>query len=117
MYIEADKFLSMGNVSALNRHWHAGSEDYSGCDAFLAMLDQGWQITDAVLCEKFYFASNRQTQVYHFLMTRNQEKVAISVVSSPLLLNIISRFNLPVLCMEHVSQPAGARLAATAVAG
>jgi hypothetical protein len=115
MYIEAQKFLSMGNAAALKRHWHAGSEDYSGCDAFLSMLDQGWQITDAVLCEKVYFSAGRHTQIYHFLMRQKQEKVTISVISSPLLLNIISRVDLPVLYMERVSQPAEAGLAVAAV--
>lgn len=116
MYIEAHKFLSMGNAAALKRHWHAGSEDYTGCDAFLAMLDQGWQIADVVLCESVHFSGNRRTQLYHFLMTHKQEKIAISIISSPLLLKMISRFDLPVLCIEKGSQPVEVQVAATAVA-
>lgn len=65
------------------RHWSPTSEQYTGCDALFAKLQQGWQVTGVVFCQEFWFSGNRCTHVYYFRLMRGEELMRMSVLRSP----------------------------------
>lgn len=69
----------------IQRHWHAGSEKYAGADALVTAIHKGWQPERAVYSEEYWHAGSRLVEVFHFELTRGDEKLTMPVISNPYL--------------------------------
>jgi hypothetical protein len=71
------------------RYWSAGCEEYAGGDALLTMLRNGWDANETVYIEDFWHSGARLVVVYHFDLTRGDEKMSVPVLSNPFVRRII----------------------------
>lgn len=83
------------------RHWSPDSEQFTGCDALFALLQQGWQITGVVFCQEFWFSGNRYTHVYYFRLVRGDELTRMSVLRSPHVERYVMETDLPVFYVNR----------------
>lgn len=74
----------------INRHWHAGSEKYTGADALVTALTQGWNVSGDVVADDHYFAGNRSIRVYEIPLRRDGETVTMQVIHNPYLTRMLS---------------------------
>lgn len=68
------------------RHWCPLSETYTGTDALLTILGQGWQIFRVVFRQDFWLAGTRRVSVYHFRLYRQTKMVRMAVIENPAVL-------------------------------
>lgn len=67
------------------RHWDAGSEKYTGADALVTALENGWEIDGVVFRQEFWLSGVRPVCVYHFDLVRDGERAKMRVVNNPFL--------------------------------
>ena len=70
-------------------HWDAYSEQYASAHILLQYLRLGWQADSRVEVTRHYFHGQRHVDVFHFTLLRANQKIALPVLSSPSLLNIV----------------------------
>lgn len=81
----------------VNRHWHPRSEKYTGGDALITRLNQGWQIRDEVYEEEYWHAGARLVVVYYFELEFQGEVESMPVLSNPYVRRILKELPLTVL--------------------
>ncbi len=76
-------------VAETYRHWHAGSEKYTGGDALITALDNGWRIDGVIFRQEFWLAGVRRVCIFHVDLTSSSgEKTRMLVTQNP----FITRF-------------------------
>ncbi|NWF68105.1 MAG: hypothetical protein HXY40_03380 [Chloroflexi bacterium] len=68
---------------ARQRAWSAQSEEYSGGDALLSAVEQGWQVRGLIFCQEIWHGSARRARIYHITLERHQESKRMRVVVNP----------------------------------
>lgn len=71
------------------RHWHPGSEKYTGGDALFTALENGWQLNREVKFEEYWHAGVRSVLVYHFELSRDGETMVMPVIRNPYVNRIV----------------------------
>lgn len=74
---------------AITRHWHVGSEPYTGADSLITALDQGWDVDGEVTVKDHHFAGNRSIRVYRVALKRGDESVTMHVIHNPYLTRML----------------------------
>lgn len=77
-------------------HWCPRSQRFTGGDAFLTYLDEGWEVGPEVFYEEFGQTGGRRVIVYYFELTRNGETLRMPVISNPFVERVIHALNLKV---------------------
>lgn len=67
----------------VTKHWSHMSEPYSGGDALLTALYDGWEIDEEIKCEEKWLAGQRQILVFHVNMHRDGEMRVMHVLDNP----------------------------------
>jgi hypothetical protein len=75
-------------------HWSRESQAYAPTHILLHYLRVGWRPSKRVTVEVILFGGNRQTQVYHFVLTRNSESLEMPVTAGPLVPRLIRDYDL-----------------------
>ncbi len=75
------------------RHWHPGSELYTGGDALITAVDEGWDISTLVGSEEHRHQGARTTTVYYFELTRGRDTLLMPVISNPFVDRLVSELN------------------------
>ncbi len=71
------------DYSDVHRHWHSGSETYTGSDALITALENGWRLTDPIYEEHVWHAGTRLVVIYHAFLQRGDEEAMMSIVANP----------------------------------
>ncbi len=71
------------DYSDLHRHWHVGSEKYTGSDALITAIEAGWHLMEPIYVEQFWQAGTRLVVIYHAFLQRGDEEVMMSIVANP----------------------------------
>ncbi|MBZ0304579.1 MAG: hypothetical protein K8I82_00795 [Anaerolineae bacterium] len=79
------------------RHWNANSEKYTGGDALLTFLIDGWNLQGAIFYEEFWHAGVRMVTVYYFQLEREGEKLLMPVFNNPYVDRLVHSMPFPVL--------------------
>jgi hypothetical protein len=77
----------------MQRHWHPGSEKYTGADALVTMFVEGWTPARTVFYEEFWHAGSRLVTVYNVDLTRGDEHVMMLIITNPYMLRILRNMN------------------------
>jgi YD repeat-containing protein len=79
-----------------DRHWHAGSEKYTGADRLVSVLLNGGDVT-RITFEEHWLHGSRRVMVYHFELQYDGQTTNMAVVSNPYLERLILGFALKML--------------------
>ena len=69
--------------TATDRHWHAGSEPYTGGDSLLTAIRNGWNLLNLAYEHKMELRGGRTVCVYYFQLIRSSERIVMPVVENP----------------------------------
>jgi hypothetical protein len=84
------------------RHWSPRSESFTGCDALLTALQQGWTINGSLIfCQQFWRGSGRCIRVFHFDLQRGQELQRMRVVWNPVVDQLVASLPMRVVVMNE----------------
>lgn len=72
-------------------HWCPLSQRYAGVDALLSHLDNGWKIWGDISFDEYCFGASRRTLVYHFVLTRQDNRVTMHVLHNPVLDRLLTQ--------------------------
>lgn len=73
------------------RHWHPGSEKWAGADCLLTAMDNGWQVDSTVYCQEFWRPGARLITVYHFELSKGDQRLDMPVITNPYARRLIRR--------------------------
>jgi len=89
-------FAYMGMV----RHWHRGSEPFTGADALFTALDSGWDMDNVVTYMEFWHAGMRRVVVCYFKLQRDGEEVVMPVIYNPYVSRVIRTMRVQTVRVE-----------------
>lgn len=84
------------------RHWSPLSQPYAPADVLLQYLRGGWQIQGRVLVEVSRCTSRRCTELYYFILTRDDERLTMPVLANPVVLRLAQELGL-ILVRVHTA--------------
>lgn len=73
------------------RHWCPESEPFTGGDALLTALLNGWEMSTQVRRETHWYAGMRFVNVYYFELNRDGEKRIMPVIDNPYIDKLMAR--------------------------
>jgi hypothetical protein len=73
------------------RHYHPGSETFTGADAFITALQSGWQVRFPIYFEQYWHAGTRPVTIYHAILERGDEQMDMAVCDNPWITRQIAR--------------------------
>ena len=79
------------------KHWHAPSERYTGGDALLTALYNGWEMVGEIIRENFWYAGMRCVTVYTITLSRNGDNQSMRVIHNPYVSRLVNQSRLPVV--------------------
>ena len=65
------------------RHWNPFSEKYTGGDALVTALDEGWKVRGVVFRQELWLAGVRRVCLYHIELERGGETQRMVVLQNP----------------------------------
>jgi hypothetical protein len=72
------------------RHFHAGSERFTGGDALItAIIDEGWSVSHVVGLEERWRSGGHGTPIYYFELERDGQTMTMAVIGNPYVRRII----------------------------
>ncbi len=75
----------------LSRHWCPLSQRYTGVDALLSRLDNGWKIWGDIDFDEYWFGESRHTLIYHFMLIKQDNRVTMHVLHNPVLDRLLTQ--------------------------
>lgn len=66
-----------------DRHWHAGSEPYTGGDSLLTAIRNGWQLLNLAYEQTIQLRGGRTVAVIYFQFIQDSERIVMPVVVNP----------------------------------
>lgn len=91
-------------LTACYRHWDGNSEKYTGCDALLTALENGWQIEGVIFRQEFWLSGVRPVCVFHFDLVRGDESAKMRVVHNPYLVRLLNQIGVQVVAINQRKQ-------------
>jgi len=79
-----------------HRHWSPDSQVYAPGDVLAHLISDGWQVYGNVFVQTYCCVSRRRTQVYHFILVRNDEHLDLHVVANPAVRRLVQERQFPV---------------------
>lgn len=89
----------------VTKHWSHNSELYSGGDALLTALYDGWEMDEEVQYEEKWLAGMRQILIYHVNMHRNGEVRVMHVLENPYVARMFAKREFRVTPLQTKSSP------------
>lgn len=72
-----------------DRHWHAGSESYTGGDSLLTALRNGWQLLTLAYEQQVDLRGGRCVTVIHFQLVNGSKRMVMPVVENPFIARLL----------------------------
>lgn len=88
-------------MAITSQHWHPESERFAGMDHLLTALDNGWEIDNRVEMHRSWYTGLRYGKLYHFTLTRGDEKMVMPVLFNPYLNRFIEQSGFDVVDMDE----------------
>ena len=79
------------------KHWHALSERYTGGDALLTALYNGWEMIGEIVRESHWYAGMRSVTVYRVSLRRDDEQQTMRIIHNPYVSRLVHESRLPVV--------------------
>ncbi len=67
----------------IHRHWNIDSERYTGGDALVTALDEGWQVKGVIFRQECWLAGVRRISLFHVELQRSGETRKMVVIQNP----------------------------------
>jgi hypothetical protein len=77
------------NIGRIYRHWNPVSEKYTGGDALLTAMDEGWNVDGVIFRQEFWLAGVRRVCVFHIDLRRDDETAKMLVMQNPYVTRLV----------------------------
>ena len=95
--------------TATDRHWHAGSESYTGGDSLLTALRNGWSLLNLAYEQNLDLRGGRSVCVYYFQLIRSSERIVMPIIENPFIERLLIERKMMVRSLhDNVVQPEAA---------
>src|SRR5215813_1975581 len=92
------------NAGQIYRHWHAESETYTGGDALVTALDEGWVVDGVIFRQEFWLAGVRRVCVFHIDLRRGEESAKMLVMQNPYVTRMVHDLGAQVVLINQRKQ-------------
>jgi hypothetical protein len=92
------------DVGRIYRHWSPVSEKYTGGDALLTALDDGWSVEGVIFRQEFWLAGVRRVCIYHIDLVRGDENAKMMVMQNPYVTRLMHEIGSQVVLMNQRKQ-------------
>jgi hypothetical protein len=92
------------NVGRIYRHWHPQSEKYTGGDALLTAIDEGWMVEGVIFRQEFWLAGVRRVCVFHIDLRRGDETAKMLVMQNPYVTRMVHELGAQVVLINQRKQ-------------
>ncbi len=92
------------NAGQIYRHWSPTSEKYTGGDALVTVLDQGWQVSSVIFRQEFWLAGVRRVSIFHIDLRRGDESVKMLVMQNPYVTRLVHELGQQVVLINQRKQ-------------
>lgn len=82
-------------------HWHAQSEQYTGADSLVTLIEAGWSVGPFARAEEHWPSGTRRIRVYHFELMRDGDIQFVAVIHNPYVDRLIQHFNIHTIPMAR----------------
>lgn len=80
----------------LKRHWCPQSEQFTGCDSLLTMMNRGWRLLKVAAVDHHERGKRRSVRVFTFMLAHNSLVRTMRIVENPTVGRIIERYDIRV---------------------
>jgi hypothetical protein len=87
-----------------HRHWCSISEPFTGCDALLAALDQGWKLTSFECQRRIWIVKERRICIFYFELQYEARSTCMAVIHNPKVDRFIQRMGLQIVDIHPVEK-------------
>jgi hypothetical protein len=88
----------------IHRHWNDVSERFTGGDALVTALDDGWTIRGVVFRQEFWLAGVRRITVYHIELERSGSQRKMLVLQNPFVTKMLYGLDAQVVLINQRKQ-------------
>ena len=81
-------------------YWSSESEQYAGGDALITLVNQGWTISETIICERYWLNGSRSRDIYHMELIRDDDGISIAVLVNPYIRNLVKHMGLKLVSYE-----------------
>ncbi len=92
------------NVGRIYRHWSPVSEKYTGGDALVTALDEGWAVENVIFRQEFWLAGVRRVCVFHIDLRRDDEAAKMLVIQNPYVTRLVHELGQQVVLINQRKQ-------------
>lgn len=92
------------NTGRIYRHWSPISEKYTGGDALLTALDEGWVVDGVIFRQEFWLAGVRRVCVFHVDLRRDGETAKMQVIQNPYVTRMVHELGSQVVLINQRKQ-------------
>jgi hypothetical protein len=92
------------NIGRIYRHWHPESEKYTGGDALLTAIDEGWHVDGVIFRQEFWLAGVRRVCVFHVDLRRGDETAKMLVMQNPYVTRLVHELATQVVLINQRKQ-------------
>jgi hypothetical protein len=92
------------NVGRIYRHWSPVSEKYTGGDALLTAIDEGWTVDGVIFRQEFWLAGVRRVCIYHIDLRRGDEFAKMVVMQNPYVTRFVHELGRQVVLINQRKQ-------------
>ncbi len=89
------------NVGRIYRHWSPQSEKYTGGDALLTALDEGWSVDGVIFRQEFWLAGVRRVSIFHLDLHREDESARMLVMQNPYVTRLVHELGTQVVLINQ----------------
>ena len=69
--------------TSTDRHWHAGSEAYTGGDSLITAMRNGWQLLNLAYEQSVEVRGGRSVAVLHFQLVQGSDRIVMPILTNP----------------------------------
>ena len=89
------------NVGRIYRHWSPVSETYTGGDALVTALDEGWSVDGVIFRQEFWLAGVRRVCIFHVDLRREEETARMLVMQNPFVTKLVHEIGTQVVLINQ----------------
>src|SRR5690242_5292044 len=89
------------NIGRIYRHWSPISEKYTGGDALMTALDEGWTVDGVIFRQEFWLAGVRRVCIFHIDLVRDEETAKMLVMQNPYVTRMVHELGSQVVLINQ----------------
>ena len=95
------KAFSHRHTTDMSRHWCPRSQRFTGGDALLTYLDNGWEVYNEVTYEEYWQGGARRMFIYEFVLIKGGQHVRMRVIDNPFVERLMRDLQIRALPTAH----------------